>query len=198
MNDFQAQTKHIIEAALLVSDRALTKKQLLHLFEGSDPQTENEINNALSELADEYKDRAIELKQIANGYRIQSRQEIAPYLLTLWEEKPPKYSRAVLETLVLIAYRQPITRAEIEEVRGVSVSSHIVRSLLEREWIRVIGHKDVPGKPALLATTKTFLEYFNLQSLEDLPTLTEVRDLDAQAEILVEQLGWEDMVDTES
>lgn len=188
MTNERTEIKHIIEAALLVADKPLTVKQLLQLFAEDMQHQEADILAALSKLDNDYLQRGIELKQVSSGYRIQARQEVAPWLAKLWEEKPPKYSRAVLETLVLIAYRQPITRSEIEDIRGVSVSSYIVKSLLERDWIRVVGHRDVPGKPALLATTKSFLDYFNLKNLEELPTLAEVRDLEAAAGRFAEQL----------
>lgn len=180
--------KYIVEAALLAADQPLSLKQLQQLFITDDANGEIELQTALNELAADYENRAIELKEVASGYRIQGREAVAPWLARLWEEKPPKYSRATLETLVLVAYRQPITRAEIEEVRGVSVSSYIIKSLLERDWIRIVGHREVPGRPALFATTKTFLDYFNLKSLEELPTLAEVRDLDVAAGRFAEQL----------
>ncbi|MCK4707045.1 MAG: SMC-Scp complex subunit ScpB, partial [Gammaproteobacteria bacterium] len=136
------------------------------------------IRKALHELTDEYAARSFELKQIASGFRIQVKQDFADWVGRLWEEKPARYTRALLETMSLIAYRQPITRGEIEEVRGVSVSSNIIRTLQEREWIKVLGHKDVPGKPALYGTSREFLDYFNLKSLNELPTLSELKDLD--------------------
>jgi segregation and condensation protein B len=190
MSHERTSIKHIIEAALLAADHPLTLKQLIDLFQDELSIGEAEIQGALRDLSHDYTDRAIELKEVATGYRIQARQDVAPWLMKLWEEKPPKYSRAFLETLVLIAYRQPVTRAEIEEVRGVSVNSYIIKSLLERDWIRVVGHRDVPGKPALLATTKVFLDYFNLKNLEDLPTLAAVRENSptSETEKLIEQL----------
>ena len=138
----------------------------------------DDIRKVLKELEEDYKDRGFELKQVASGYRIQVGQDYADWVGRLWEEKPARYSRALLETIALIAYRQPITRGEIEEVRGVSVSSNIIKTLMEREWIKVLGHKDVPGKPALYGTTRAFLDYFNLKSLDELPSLAEIRDLD--------------------
>ncbi len=171
--------KNILEAVLLAADRALTVPQFEALFTlDEDPPTRDEIRQALHELQEAYSERSMELKQVASGYRLQVRQDYATWVGRLWEEKPARYSRALLETLALIAYRQPITRGEIEEVRGVSVSSNIIKTLLEREWIRVLGHKDVPGKPSLYGTTKEFLDYFNLKSLDQLPTLAEIRDLD--------------------
>jgi len=136
------------------------------------------IKDVIATLQEEYAERSMELKEVASGYRIQVRQEYAEHVGKLWEERPAKYSRALLETLVLIAYRQPITRGEIEAIRGVSVSSHIIKTLVEREWVRVIGHRDVPGKPAILGSTKEFLDYFNLKSLDELPSLAEIKDLD--------------------
>lgn len=176
------QLKNIIEAALLAAGRPLTMDALLSLFDqtsdGDAPPGRDAIQEALGALDTDYLERGIELKQVASGYRIQVRQDYADWMGRLWSEKPSRYSRALLETLVLIAYRQPITRAEIEDVRGVAVSSNIVRTLLEREWVRVVGHRDVPGKPAMYGSTKQFLDYFNLKSLGDLPTLAEIRDID--------------------
>ena len=129
-------------------------------------------------MADDYSERGLELKEVASGFRIQVREDTNPWVARLWEERPQRYSRALLETLALIAYRQPITRGDIEEVRGVSVRTNIIRTLQEREWIRVVGHRDVPGKPALFGTTKAFLDYFNLSSLDDLPSLAEIKDME--------------------
>ena len=137
----------------------------------------DEIRAALEDIETDCRDRGFELKQVASGYRFQVRQELSQWISRLWEEKPQKYTRALLETLAIIAYRQPATRGEIEEIRGVSVSSSIVRTLLERGWIRIVGHRDVPGRPAILATTKLFLDYFNLRRLDDLPPLSEIKDL---------------------
>jgi len=138
-----------------------------------------EIGKALEELAGDYTERGLELKEVASGFRLQIRQEVHHWVSRLWEDRPRRYSRALLETMALIAYRQPITRGDIEEVRGVSVRSNIIRTLQEREWIRVVGHRDVPGKPALFGTTKVFLDYFNIKSLDDLPSLAEIRDMDS-------------------
>ena len=172
--------KNILEAILLAADRALTVVQFEALFELDEERpTRDEIRQALHEMADDYAPRGYELKQVASGFRLQVKQEYATWVGRLWEEKPARYTRALLETMALIAYRQPITRGEIEEVRGVSVSSNIVKTLLERDWIKVLGHKDVPGKPALYGTTKEFLDYFNLKSLDQLPTLAEIKDLDS-------------------
>ena len=175
----QQQLKNIIEAILMSADKPLKVTQLEALFVGDvDMPSRNEIRQALQELGEEYQQRGFELKEVASGYRIQVGQDYAEWVGRLWEEKPVRYTRALLETLALIAYRQPITRGEIEEIRGVSVSSNIIKTLQEREWIKVLGHKDVPGKPALYGTSKEFLDYFNLKSLDELPTLAELRDLD--------------------
>jgi len=187
----------ILEGALLAAHEPLSVERLQQLFvESEDPlaalPTPQEIKMALNDLESLYAQRAIALKQVASGYRFQVRQSLAPWISKLWEEKPARYSRALLETLVLIAYRQPITRAEIEEVRGVAVSTAIVKTLLEREWVRIVGHKDVPGKPALYATTKQFLNYFNLQTLDELPTLAAIQDLTQvgeQMDLLLEEQG---------
>jgi len=175
-----SKLKNILEAILLGADRTLTVIQLEGLFELDEERpTRDEIRKALHEMAEDYETRGYELKQVASGFRLQVRQEYATWVGRLWEEKPARYTRALLETLALIAYRQPITRGEIEEVRGVSVSSNIIKTLLERDWIKVLGHKDVPGKPSLYGTTKEFLDYFNLKSLDQLPTLAEIKDLDS-------------------
>jgi len=175
-----SKLKNILEAILLGADRALSVIQLEALFELDEERpTRDEIRKALHEMADDYVSRGYELKQVASGYRLQVKQEYATWVGRLWEEKPARYTRALLETMALIAYRQPVTRGEIEEVRGVSVSSNIIKTLLERDWIKVLGHKDVPGKPTLYGTTKAFLDYFNLKKLDQLPTLAEIKDLDS-------------------
>ena len=175
-----AKLKKILEAVLLGTDKVLSVQQLDTLFEqDEDRPTRDEIRQALHEMAEDYQDRAYELKQVASGFRLQVRQDYADWVGRLWEEKPARYTRALLETLALIAYRQPITRGEIEEIRGVSVSTNIIKTLLERDWIKVLGHKDVPGKPSLYGTTREFLDYFNLKSLDQLPTLAEIKDLDS-------------------
>lgn len=175
----QDELKNIIEAALMVANAPLKIEDLAGLFNDYQRPTNAEIRTVLDILAADYSGRGIELKHVASGYRIQARSDYAEWLNKLWEERPPRYSRATLETLALIAYRQPITRGEIEDIRGVSVSSNIMRGLLEREWVRVLGHRDVPGRPAMYGTTKTFLDYFNLRSLDELPTLQELRDIDS-------------------
>ncbi len=172
--------KNILEAVLLGADRTLTVVQMEALFELDEQRpTRDEIRQALHEMAEDYETRGYELKQVASGFRLQVKQKYALWVGRLWEERPARYTRALLETMALIAYRQPVTRGEIEEVRGVSVSSNIIKTLLERDWIKVLGHKDVPGKPSLYGTTKIFLDYFNLKSLDQLPTLAEIKDLDS-------------------
>lgn len=174
----QTQLKRIIEGALLAAGEPLSVDRLAMLFTESERPQNSEIRSALKDMVGEYQGRGFELKEVANGWRFQVCQDLSAWVGRLWEEKPARYSRALLETLALVAYRQPVTRGEIEEVRGVSVSSNIIRTLLEREWIRVVGHRDVPGRPAMYATTKNFLDYFNLKSLSELPSLAEIRDLD--------------------
>ncbi len=168
--------KSIVEGALLAAGGPLTLDTILGLFGEEGRPTREEVLAALGSLERDYQDRGIELTQVAGGYRVQVKSEIAPWVARLWEEKPARYSRALLETLSLIVYRQPITRGEIEDIRGVAVSTNIVRTLTEREWVRIVGHRDVPGRPALYATTRKFLDYFGLRSLNDLPTLAEIRD----------------------
>lgn len=173
------QLKQIIEAVLFAADEPLNLNRLMSLFPEESAPDRDMIEQAIARIQDECTDRSIELKEVGSGYRFQVKQDYAQWASKLWEERPARYSRATLETLALIAYRQPITRGEIEEVRGVSVSSQIIKSLMERNWIKVVGHRDVPGKPALYATTREFLDYFNLKSLEELPSLAELRDIDA-------------------
>jgi segregation and condensation protein B len=170
--------QNIVEAALLASDRPLSTDQLRDLFPEDERPTRTVIEHALSQIGLACEGRGFELRQVASGYRFQIREAYASWVGRLWEEKPQRYSRALLETLALIAYRQPITRGEIEDVRGVAVSSNIVRTLQERGWIRVVGQRDVPGRPAMYATTREFLDYFNLKALDQLPSLAEIRDLD--------------------
>lgn len=174
----QENLKQIIEATLLAAGRALSLDEMQALFEEGQGPDKADLRAALGQLAADYTGRGVELAEVASGWRIQVRTDYAHWVSRLWEEKPARYSRALMETLALIAYRQPITRGEIEEIRGVSVSSSIIKTLMEREWIRVVGQRDVPGKPSLYSTTKTFLDYFNLKSLDALPTLAEIRDLD--------------------
>jgi segregation and condensation protein B len=169
--------RNILEAALLAAGRPLKLDELMALFSDAERPARNQIRQALDELQSEFAGRGIELKEVGSGFRIQVKAELAPWMARLWEERPARYSRALLETLSLIAYRQPITRGEIEAVRGVTVSPHIVRTLEERGWIRVVGHRDVPGHPEMFGTTKEFLDYFSLRSLDELPTLADIRDI---------------------
>ncbi|PUA29817.1 MAG: SMC-Scp complex subunit ScpB [Cellvibrio sp. 79] len=173
-----ALLRKIIEGAILASGQPMTVARLLELFDEEVAPSKEEIIAALADIQVACEERGFELKEVASGWRFQVRDNLAPWVNRLWEEKPQKYSRALLETLSLIAYRQPITRGDIEEIRGVAVSSHIIKTLLERDWVKVVGHRDVPGRPSLYATTRQFLDYFNLKSLEELPSLSEIRDLD--------------------
>ncbi len=168
----------IVEASLLAAGRPLSARDLLELFGESERPTPEELDAAIESLAEGCRQRSLELVKVASGYRLQVRTEFSPWVSRLWEEKAPRYSRALMETLAVVAYRQPVTRGDIEDVRGVSVSSTIMRTLLDRKWIRVVGHRDVPGRPALYGTTREFLDYFGVQSLSDLPALDELRDLD--------------------
>ena len=168
--------RQIIEGAIFAADSPLTLDKILSLFEGDQP-TREQVRDTLKKIEESCAERGFELKKVASGYRFQVRQEYSKWVSRLWDEKPQRYSRALLETLALIAYKQPITRGDIEEVRGVAVSTNIIRTLLERDWIRVVGHRDVPGRPATYATTKNFLDYFNLSQLHELPDLSEVDDL---------------------
>ena len=170
--------KQIIEAALMASGEVLSIDRLQLLFDEFEKPKSPAIKDALESLMEDYSDRGIELVEVASGFRLQVRKDVAPWVTRLWDEKPQRYSRALLETMSLIAYRQPITRGDIEDVRGVAVSSHIIRTLLDREWVRIVGHRDVPGRPAMYATTKEFLDYFSLKSLDELPSLDEIREMD--------------------
>lgn len=179
---------NILEAAIFAAGRPLSKADLLNLFEENERPTSPELQAALVSLQEKYQDSGIELRELASGFQFQAKTEFSPWLVKLWEERPQRYSRAFLETLALIAYRQPVTRAEIEDIRGVTVSSNIIKTLMEREWIKVLGYKEVPGKPALYGTTRTFLDNFNLKSLDQLPTLAEIKDLESQERKLQVQL----------
>jgi len=170
------EIKHFIEAALLAAGRPLSIDQLKALFDGRTAPEKAEIRQAIATLNEEYEERGIVVSEVASGFRMQVKSTMADRLQKLWEERPPRYSRALFETLALIAYRQPITRGDIEEIRGVSVSSNIIRQLLERDWVRVVGHRDVPGRPAMFGTTKGFLDYFSLKKLDDLPPLADLSD----------------------
>ena len=170
------EIKYFLEAALLAAGRPLSIDQLQGLFDGRMAPEKSEIRKSIATLNDEYEDRGIVVSEVASGFRMQVKSSMADRLQKLWEDRPPRYSRALFETLALIAYRQPITRGEIEEIRGVSVSSNITRQLLEREWVHVVGHRDVPGRPAMFGTTKGFLDYFSLKKLDDLPPLADLSD----------------------
>ena len=173
----QSYIRNVIEAALLAAGQPLPVAELARLFdEGARPSTQ-QLQAALAALAEEYAGRGIELKATAGGYRVQVRRELAAEISRLWPERTVRYSRALLETLALIAYRQPLTRAEIEAVRGVAVNPNIIRTMIERNWVRVVGHRDVPGHPELLGTTREFLDYFGLKSLDELPPLAELKEM---------------------
>ena len=175
----QKKIKDIVEGALLAAGRPLTLEQLGLLFAEDERPDQKMLQEAVDALAADYADRAIEIREVGSGFRIQVRNTVALWVQRLWEERPTRYSRALLETLALIAYRQPITRAEIEDVRGVSISTSIMKTLQDREWIRIVGYRDVPGRPAMYGTTKQFLDYFGVKSLDELPTLAELRDIDS-------------------
>lgn len=171
--------KKIVEAVLFAAAKPMSIAQLQALFDELEKPAQMDIETALFALQKESAKRSVRLVEVASGWHFQVAQEYSPWVSKLWEEKPPRYSRATLETLALVAYRQPITRGEIEDIRGVAVSSQIIKTLTERNWIKVIGHKDVPGRPAMYATTREFLDYFNLRSLDQLPTLAQLRDFDS-------------------
>ena len=172
----ETEIKHFIESALMAAGRPLNIDQLHSLFDDDSAPEKAQIRHAISILVEEYQDRGISIEEVASGFRVQIKAGMAERLHKLWEDRPPRYSRAMFETLALIAYRQPMTRGEIEEIRGVAVSTNIVRTLLEREWVRVVGHRDVPGRPAMFGTTKLFLDYFGLKKLDDLPPLADLSD----------------------
>lgn len=173
-----ALLENVVEGALLAAGEPLSLDRLLNLFQIDDAVDKSQLRAALTALEARYEPTALMLKEVASGWRIQVREQLAPWVSRLWDERPARYTRALLETLALIAYQQPLTRSDIEQVRGVAVSSNIVKTLLERDWIRIVGHRDVPGRPALYGTTRTFLDYFNLKSLDALPPLAEIRDLE--------------------
>jgi segregation and condensation protein B len=196
MND--QYVKNVVEAALLAAGRPVTMDELVGVFDERDGSNPDEVKTAIAALTADYESRGLELLEVASGYRIQIKAAVANPVARLWQERPAKYSRALLETLALVAYRQPITRGEIEQIRGVTVNPHIIKTLLERSWIRVVGHRDVPGKPELLGTTREFLDYFSLKKLDDLPTLAQLKELEdlrvqltlpgAEAQVLDEAL----------
>jgi segregation and condensation protein B len=185
------EVRNVVEAALLAAGKSLTINELSQIFEDSDRPTANGIRAAIEALQVEFESRPIEIKETGAGFRVQVRRQYSQAVSRLWPERPQRYSRALLETLALIAYRQPITRAEIEAVRGVTVNPNITKTLLERQWIRVVGHRDLPGRPELLGTTREFLEYFGLRSLDELPPLSELRSIEG----LDPQLDLTDMIE---
>ena len=172
------ELKKIVESTLFASNEPLSLERLQGLFEEEERPDKGTLRDIIEALQVDCEKRGVELREVASGYRFQGKAETARWVSRLWEEKPARYSRALLETLALVAYRQPITRAEIEDIRGVSVSTNIIRTLQEREWVRVVGHRDVPGKPAMYATTRQFLDYFDLKTLDELPPLSELKDID--------------------
>jgi segregation and condensation protein B len=199
------EIKHIVEALLFAAKRPLSVAEIRQLFPEYDQPLSDEIKAALDAIGEDYRERPIELRRVASGYRFQVREAMSPWVARLFEEKPPKYSRALLETLAIIAYRQPATRGDIEDIRGVAVSSGILQTLLEREWIRIVAHKETPGRPALYGTTAQFLDDFNLTSLSELPPLQTIQDLDfnqqheqvASEQQIQEQTGAEEFADSE-
>ncbi len=190
-----AQLKQLVEAAIFVADEPLTKEQLQGTVLEGLKVNNTKLEAILAEIQLDYRPRGIQLVEVASGYRFQSLDSLSPWLSKLWQEQAPRYSRAMLETLALIAYRQPVTRGEIEDVRGVSVSSHIIKTLTERNWIKVVGHKEVPGRPALYATTKAFLDYFNLKNLAQLP---DIETFSAQGQMLHTELSEQTVGSTKS
>lgn len=173
------QLKYIVEAALLAAGRPLDLNEIQALFGDDDPPGKEDIRAAIANLQADYTDRGIAVQEVASGFRVQVRSSMSSWLSRLWEERAPRYSRALMETLAIIAYRQPVTRGDVEDIRGVGVTTNIMRSLLERNWIRVVGFRDVPGKPAIYGTTREFLDYFGLKKLDDLPPLADLKDLEA-------------------
>lgn len=178
MSDVDNKVKMIVEGLLLAAGRPLTLDNIIQVFSDDEKPDRKELKAVMDNIAKDCDDRGFELVEVASGFRFQVKQDLSEWVAKLWEERPPRYTRALLETLALIAYRQPITRGDIEEIRGVAVSSNIIRTLIDREWVRVVGHRDVPGRPAMFATTKQFLDYFSLKSLQELPPLSEIKDLE--------------------
>lgn len=179
--DEPAWLDRVLEAALFAADQPLSLARLAELFEAEERPDTTTLRQALARIGEFYRGRGVQLQEVASGYRFQVVEALAPWVGRLWEERPQRYSRALLETLALIAYRQPVTRGDIEDIRGVAVSTHIMRTLMDREWVRVVGHRDVPGRPAMYATTRRFLDDFNLGNLDELPPLAELRNLDELA-----------------
>lgn len=171
--------KNILEASILASSKPMSVDNLVALFGAGEKPDKALIRKALSALQEDYSDRGAELVEVASGFRMQVNTKYTEWVSRLWQERPPKYSRALLETMAIIAYRQPATRGDVEQIRGVAVSTNIIRTLEERGWVRVLGHRDVPGRPAMYGTTKEFLDYFGLKKLDELPSLAEIRDLDS-------------------
>ena len=176
--------KQIIEATLFAADRPLSITQLQNIFSDMERPERAELVAALTAIENDYQQRPIQLQEVASGYRFQIREELSPWVSKLFEERPPKFSRALLETLAIIAYQQPLTRGDIEQIRGVSVSTNIMRTLLDREWVRIVGHKEVPGRPAVYATTRQFLDYFNLKSLDELPPLPSISEVEDVTQLM--------------
>ncbi len=197
MSEIHNELKKILEAAMLTSDAPLTVKRFMSLFPREARPTQEEVDEAIVALEADCEHRGVEVRRIGGGFRMQTREQLAPWLRKLSESRPPRYSRALLETLAIIAYRQPVTRGDIEEIRGVGVSTEIMRTLLDREWVRQVGHRDVAGRPALYATSRQFLEYFNLATLKDLPSLMEKRDMGEIARELNLSLPFEDSEEEE-
>jgi len=185
--EINMETKRIVEAILFAAKRPMTAKHVQQVFPELEQPELQDIQAAIDAVMEDYQQRPIELKKLASGYRFQVKSELSRWVSRLFEEKPPKYSRALLETLAIIAYRQPVTRGEIEDIRGVSVSSSIIQTLLEREWVRVVAHKEVPGRPGLYGTTKQFLDYFNITAISELPTLQEIQHLDLSTDYTHQQ-----------
>lgn len=176
--DNGVETKQIIEGLLMAAGKPLPMSKIAEVFSEKERPEPDQLKSALKEIEEDCEARGFELKKVASGYRFQVKQQYSEWVGKLWEEKPQRYSRALLETISIIAYRQPVTRGEIEKIRGVAVSTNIIRTLMERDWVRIAGHRDVPGRPAMYATTKQFLDYFNLKSLDELPPLAEIRDME--------------------
>ena len=200
MSDIDNKVRMIVEGCLLAAGRPLTLDNIIAVFAENEKPDKAELRKILAVISEDCADRGFELKEVNSGFRFQVKQDVSEWVAKLWEERPPRYTRALLETLALIAYRQPITRGDIEEIRGVGVSSNIIRTLIDREWIRVVGYKDVPGKPAMFATTRQFLDYFNMKSLQELPPLAEVKALSEieEAKDLAEELIDQHVIDMPS
>ena len=198
--DFQYDQRflsRVLEGAILASGEAVSLDKLLTLFDEDKRPSKSLLTSTLESIRDTQHDRGFVLKQVASGWRFEVCDDLAPWVNRLWDERPQKYSRALLETIALVAYRQPLTRGDIEDVRGVAVSSHIIKTLLERDWVKVVGHRDVPGRPALYATTRQFLDYFGLKSLDELPSLGELQDIDSLSEKLELDGGANESVESE-